>query len=256
MLDDLDELISALATHARPPRQLFTHGDRVNPIGRPLGEMHCPECGGVRRVNVVLRSLPDQLRGEVLSSASQATPGLLLYVCTQCDNLWTVTIFAGPDGAAMSAISRGRGGLTTPHTPASVAYYLDQASRAQSMGANSAALAMYRAALDHIMFERGYTTGMLGSRIQKVSDEVTAGTAPEWARGLDPEELKLMKDLGNESVHTNDGEVAQQAHLDGNLLIRVGQLFQLLIADIYEIPLARAARKQALKDTLNAMQTP
>ena len=55
------------------------------------------------------------------------------------------------------------GGLAMPNTPEGVAFYLDQAAKSHSVGANSAAIAMYRGALEHLLFQQGYKTGMLAN---------------------------------------------------------------------------------------------
>ena len=58
----------------------------------------------------------------------------------QCDTEFTAVIHRGPTGPALAMLPSCFGGLTTPHTPDSVKYYLDQAQRCQSVGASSAAI--------------------------------------------------------------------------------------------------------------------
>lgn len=112
----------------------------------------------------------------------------------------------GQGGPELAVLQSCRGGLTTPQTPPAVAYYLDQAQRAQSVSARSAAVAMYRPALEHLLYEQGYKKGMLGTKLTDLEKDIAAGTAPKWAAELDTEFLALLKELGNASIHPNDGE--------------------------------------------------
>jgi len=168
--------------------------------------------------------------------APQFVPPLFRFTCVQCDTQFTAVIYAGPDGPALAVLPSRRGGITTAHTPPGVAFYLDQAHRAQSVGANSAAIAMFRGALEHLLFEQKYTTGMLNGKLTKLDADIAAGTAPKWARDLDTDFLNVLKDLGNGAVHPNDGNVTTQATLDTALLARVTGTFHLLLMLVYEIP--------------------
>jgi hypothetical protein len=139
------------------------------------------------------------------------------------------------------------GGLATPNTPTSVSYYLDQAQRARSVTANSAAIAMYRAALEQLMFDKGFTKGMLDAKIKELEEQIAKGNAQAWARDLDTEYLRVMKELGNAAIHPNGGDVSKQAAFDGNLLIRVERTFQGLLDLAYEEPIRRSQNLSALK---------
>jgi hypothetical protein len=61
-------------------------------------------------------------------------------VCLQCDAQLILLAHEGPDGVELLALPSMYGGLATPHTPPSVAYYLDQARRSLAVGARSAAV--------------------------------------------------------------------------------------------------------------------
>lgn len=76
-------------------------------------------------------------------------PSLYSYSCLQCDISFTAVIYCAPEGKpALAIFPLVPGGVSTPHTPEAVGYYLDQAFKSHSVGANSAATAMYRAALE------------------------------------------------------------------------------------------------------------
>jgi hypothetical protein len=134
-----------------------------------------------------------------------------MLTCVQCDTNFTAVIYDGPDGRSLALLPSTYGGLTTPHTPPGVAYYLDQAQRSQSTGANSAAVAMFRGALEHLLFEQGFTKGTCGTKLIDLEKAVAAGTAPKWANELDGEFLQVMKKLGDGPIHPGDGDVGKQA---------------------------------------------
>ena len=207
-----------------------------------LGIIYCPRCGQIRRVN------PTFLRVPGLKEHGWAGPGLLVLLhCVQCDATFTAVTFNGIQGEELAIFPSVPGGLSTPNTPPGVSYYLDQASRAQSVGARSAAVAMYRAALEHLLHDQGYTKGMLHQKITALENDVQSGQGPAWARTLDPAYLVAIKELGNASIHTNDGDITVQAELDNHVLELMSETFAELLHTTYEEPLAKAARLQAMQ---------
>jgi hypothetical protein len=176
---------------------------------------YCPQCGAVRRMGItVLRhSFPSNIvRPEWIDPH---LPLLLRLSCTQCYSSILVLVYHGPRGPEVAALPSTYGGLSTPNTPEAVAYHLDQAQRSQSIGALSAAIAMYRAALERLLFEQGYRKGMLNAKIEALE----ANPDPsKWQRDLDPEYLTVIKDLGNASIHPNDGDITKQQMLDAALV--------------------------------------
>jgi hypothetical protein len=161
--------------------------------------------------------------------------------------MFTSVLYRGPEGPALATLPSTHGGLTTPHTPPGVAYYLDQAQRAHSVGANSATIAMFRGALEHLLFEQGFKTGMCGKKLADLEAEIVAKTAPKWAYELDTEFLQVMKELGDGSIHPNDGKVENQEKLDSSLIAKVKHTFQMLLFLIYEVPLHKQDRLSALR---------
>jgi Domain of unknown function (DUF4145) len=226
-----------------------------------LGEMHCPKCGGNRRMAVQILHAsgdlghrlapkygPSQSKDRPILYPGKILPSLLLYKCTQCDTRFTVVVYEGRPGEPHIAIFPSvSGGLATPHTPTNIAYYLDQAQRAGSVTANSAAICMYRAALEHLLFEKGFVKGMLDAKIKELEEQIIAGTPPVWARDLDTEYLRVMKELGNAAIHVNGGDITKQAVFDDCLLVRVEMTFQGLLDLAYEEPIRRIANLSALK---------
>jgi hypothetical protein len=226
-LDELQEFSRALG--------FFNQGTTYARVGM----LHCPRCGDARRMDMDLRHRPDPM--------SKEPPILARLRCVQCDTSFTAVLYQGPEGPALAVLPSTHGGLTTPHTPTGVAYYLDQAQRAHSVGANSAAVAMFRGALEHLLFDQGFKIGMCGKKLADLETAITAGTAPKWANELDTEFLQVMKQLGDGSIHPNDGDVAKQELLDSELIAKVRHTFQMLLFLIYEVPLKKQERLDALK---------
>lgn len=195
----------------------------------PKYGMFCPKCGDTRRMNVLVG--PDWVQRQ-----------MFVLHCSQCLTEFTALAYPGPGGQALAIFPSVLGGLRTPHTPDGVAFYLDQAHRAQSVGAYSAAIAMYRGALEHVLFEEGYRTGMLGTKIGALNTDVAAGKGPKWAREMDRDFLDVLKDLGNGAIHPNDGDVTKQVELDATLVSMVQDTFLCLLFLAYEVEKQKAER--------------
>jgi hypothetical protein len=156
-------------------------------------------------------------------------------------------VYRNAGRAAYAFLPESPGGLATPHTPAPVAYYLDQAYRAACVGAQSAAVSMHRAALEQLLFEQGYRTGMLAAKVEAFVKDVGAGQGPAWARHLDPDFLRVVKDLGNGAIHPNDGDITKQDAFDAQLVRAMSATFVELLERVYEEPHRRAARLASLR---------
>ncbi len=246
MLDNFDDLIIVLTENSN------LVGVRQYSTLVKTDEMYCPTCGDHRRMyiqTIVTPQIISRIRINYAGNvAEQLVPSLFIFSCSQCDTKFTIVIYEGAEGPDLAVLQSCRGGLTTPNTPEGVAFYLDQAHRAQSTGANSASIAMFRGALEHILFEQGYKQGMLGKKINDLGEDIKAATAPKWALDLDTEFLKVIKDLGNGSIHPNDGDVTKQAALDKDLLYKVRETFLMLLFVIYELPSKKDRLLSGLKE--------
>jgi hypothetical protein len=160
----------------------------------------------------------------------------------QCDGQIVLLVLNGPNGLDLVALPSTYGGLATPNTPAPVAFYLDQAQRAQAVGALSAAVAMYRSALEHVLEEQRYTVSMLGPKIEALLGDPDP---PHWRDAIDPDYLRVIKDLGNASLHTNAGDIEKQRVFEANLIREVQALFTELLDTIYEQPERKNERLRA-----------
>lgn len=227
---DLDEL----ATFAK----VIEYKDE-NTIYQNAGMLHCPVCGDDRRVHLtVLRKRDRSLKNLPILSTLQ---------CVQCDTNFTAVLYQGPEGTSLAVLPSTYGGLTTPHTPKGVAYYLDQAQRAKAVGANSAAVTMFRGALEHLLFEQGFQKGMCGQKLSDLEAAVKAGKAPKWAQELDGDFLQVMKQLGDGAIHPGDGNVDNQKVLDSDLIAKLTHTFQMLLFTIYELPHEKQKRLDGLR---------
>ncbi len=244
MLDELNDLVRVFRSNPT----MFTPRQGSTIIA---GDMYCPSCGDPRRMQITPLYSPPMNVGVGLNISGnvirQIVPSLFNFKCVQCDASFTAIIYRGPDGPALAVLSSFHGGLTTPHTSPGVAFYLDQAHKAQLVGANSAAIAMFRGALEHLLFEQRYKTGTCGTKIAALFKDISKGTAPKWALELDRDFLKVLKALGDGAVHPSDGDVADQAELDASLLGSVKETFQMLLYLVYEVPHEKTERLEALR---------
>jgi hypothetical protein len=233
---------------------------------KEINSLYCPHCGDKRRVrysyvsgasydNGALQNAPTYVEViDLINQAVKHNPWLLKYTCVQCQTMFTVLVYQGYDDKPhIIILPKAPGGVSTPHAPRGVSFYLDQAYKAQSIGANSAAVAMYRGALEHLLFEQGYQTGMLGAKLKSLENDIRAGTAKQWALDLDTEYLTIIQSLGNGAIHPNDGDVTRQSVLDNELLSLLGETFQMLLWLIYEVPHAKAANLTKLKTKLKIL---
>jgi hypothetical protein len=227
----------------------FSYANDVGKMGiTNANGMYCVRCGGTRRM--VIRRIhwmgdadTERALFEKSAGAKPGTPGLFAVSCTQCQLRHDVLVHLGPDGPEIAVFSAERGGFSTPNTPPSVKYYLDQAHRSESVGATSAAVTMYRSALEMLLYDQGYTNGMLDQKIKDLSADTKA---PAWRDRIDSEYLDVMKKLGNKAVHPNDGDVEKQKVLDRSLLQQLRTVFEELLDQVYERPAIEAARKAKL----------
>jgi hypothetical protein len=253
MLDELEGFETALDRHFKDIISRFPNGmPRVQEA--VIGEMHCSRCSGSRRMKITLY-YPDA--SEFVRAASRLAGRDIICCslsCVQCDAQYYVLKYPGPNGPALAVMSNTHGGLSTQHTPEAVAYYLDQAYKAHCVGADSAAVTMFRSALEHLLYEQGYQTGMLGPKIAKLEADIAKGGGPAWARDLDTEFIKVLKDLGNAAIHTNSGDIKKQAHIDSELVSLVQATFFALIQVVYEIPKQKTMHLTALQARVKLMK--
>lgn len=257
---DLASLAGLTAVVARPDPGAH---QRLATIGTFNGTF-CAHCGGTRRMQLICLFWDDRWAEgsprEIDSRTGQThtppavedpSPALFVAVCLQCQSRLTLVAHRGPQAMELVALPDTYGGLATPSTPEGVAYYLDQAQRSFAVGALSAAVAMYRSALEHLLHEQGYTEGMLAKRIAALLEDESP---PPWRDRLDPEYLVVINKLGNAAIHANDGDVGQQVVFATALLAEVRELFVELLDEVYEQPARKQSRLTRLRTAADSIK--
>ncbi len=148
-------------------------------------------------------------------------------------------------------VSCPNAGVATPATPHEIAFFLDQARRVEAVAAYTAAIVMYRSALEQLLHEQGFRDRMLGNKIKAL---LNAEAPPAWRERLDPAYLDVIKDLGNAAVHAGGDDIDRHRIFETALLRQVHALFAELLDEIYEHPKRSAARLESLRaaaDTLS-----
>src|SRR5665648_1118764 len=135
-------------------------------------ELFCPKCGAPRNYSVA----PITSNHYSLDIASKQItfnelPHLYKATCFQCKSTALLLIYQGPVEVELAVLHDTYSGCITSNAPFEVKYYIDQAFRARSVGAVSAAMAMYRSALEWILYKQGYTKRMLNDKINKLEDD-------------------------------------------------------------------------------------
>jgi hypothetical protein len=222
---------------------------------------YCPSCGNIRRMRLVALFWKERWAKGVIAtfhgpSVSETAikrplPSLFIALCLQCESRLSLVVYPGPEGVRLVALPEAYGGLSTSNTPDGVKYYLDQAERANSVGALSAAIVMYRSALEHLLHEQGFTDGMVGKRLEAL--EKTANP-PSWRDQLHPDYLRVVNSLANAAVHANNGDVSQQAVFEEQLLREVRELFAELLDLVYERQAKTAGRLARLQAAASSVQ--
>jgi hypothetical protein len=213
-------------------------------------DLFCVRCGGMRKVEIRVNVWPTDPTTPALHEASwNHGPSLFTMTCLQCGLDHVALVHDGPDGRELAIFSTARGGLSTPNAPDNVKYYLDQAHRAESVGAVSAAAGMYRSALEMLLYERGFEKGMLDA---KIKDLLSAAPPPDWLVRVDSDYLELLKKIANGAMHPNDGDIAHQKVIDRDLLTELRAVFEELLDVIYEEPARKATRKAKLTNASQA----
>jgi hypothetical protein len=218
-----------------------------------VGSLHCPTCSDSRKM--ILRKWWRMNERQPLKTstdksyiAAQLAPSLHQLTCVECEGIFTALIFPGPQGPELAIFPNKAGGLATKNTPREVAYYLDQAWRCQCVSALSAAVVMYRSALEHLLHQQGYEKGMLDAKIKALEKDIADGKGPGWVRSAPPQLLGHVKNLGNGAAHTNGGEIAKQAAFDAAFVEFLRAVMGGLLDAVYEQPV----REQEVLNKLQA----
>ena len=195
----------------------------------------------------------DDAQPSTSQKVPSSIPSLSRARCSQCLTEYLIVLYESAVGPALVILSNVSG-KATPHTPEQVAYYIDQAQKSHIAGANSAAVAMYRAALEHLLEQNGYDKAKgnnLASRIDQLIVDLAAGVPDSnWAKSIDSEYMHYFRELGNTAPHTNKRDITKQHTLDTDLVRVIEVVFIETLIEVYEKPLQAAERKARLSAAL------
>jgi hypothetical protein len=209
----------------------------------------CAQCGDFRRTKLeLLRWSPWwSPTGVAELTAGDGRASVFRLECLQCEHE-TVLVAAGVTGE-LSVVPSTWSSVSTPNTPAEVSDSLEQAERARFAGAHSAAITMYRRALEQILVNLGVQGGSLGQRIAEV---LRQEDPPAWVKGLDPDDLRLIQRLGNAASHGDTGPDRVEL-LNRSAVLAVRGLFADLLSLVYEKPKTRSAAREKLREVLDSL---
>lgn len=122
-----------------------------------------------------------------------------------------------------------------------------QAFKSRSVGANSAAMAMYRSALEWLLFSLGFKEKDLNIRIDQFEES-------EYSEKIGTEFMDILRLLGNNAVHVNDGDLSLQKSFDDDLLNSTEELLNELINQIFIGPEEHKKRVEIMKSGLTEAQ--
>lgn len=209
-----------------------------------FGSIRCPVCSARRQADLEWKGLTD-VPLPMLGRARLVSPAAAVVRCRECE-YEVDALFSWSHEQVQVVLGDVGGSVSTPKAPAAVRYYLDEAARCRDAGAPSATMAMYRAALEQLLFDEGFENGMLAWKIAQLEAVVGKDDSKRWARDLEPDVLKHIKDLGNGAIHPNGGDIEKQAAFDAELLQSVEALFEVLMESVYERPARDVEQKAKL----------
>jgi hypothetical protein len=242
---NLDTLIGETKKH-RSPEGSFSQFVAAEVI-------FCRSCMRARKMSVRAISTfgvlhrqweQDDFKAINLQLPNDVNPSVLSLVCESCEARVAVLLYVQSGKVAMAAFSNCLTGPMGANIPKAVSYFVDQAVKALAVGSKAACIAMFRAAVEQLLDEEGFTGGMLNDKLISLSTAVTNQTAPAWAKRVSTPAMDLLRKLGNEAVHPSDFKKLESVDLGflAALQIVVSHLLNL----VYEQPAIRERRLHKL----------
>lgn len=220
-------------------------------------EFYCNNCLDGRKMKVINVKMREDRYVNVYKNFEEGFKKNLPLVyeleCLQCKSRACLVIQKMNNEIKDIILYETYGGCSSKNSPDGVKYYLNEAKLSKQIGAKSASMAMYRAALDFLLYEQGYTQGMLGNKIKKLEEDRNNNCGQKWVMEIEPQFLEVIKDIGNSSIHPNDGNIKCQEVIDENLLNIVDIVFSELLDKIYEQPIRSKKNLELLKNKKSAL---
>ena len=252
MIDNVDGMVEAIVLNSQMQSCISNGETEVNHQSMASNyeeELFCPVCGASRRQKVEKYNYYQGF--EIIEPGHKIEfkqfPIVHIATCLQCGIKTTLVLYEGPEQLELAVLRNAYGGCVTENTPIEIKYYLDQAYRSRMVSALSASMAMYRSALEWILYEQGYENGLLGAKLIKLEEDINNNNAPKWANDMPVELLTAIKNIGNGAMHTNGGDISKQQEIDTDLIELVDVVFAELLDVIYEQPIRRNKNIQKLK---------
>lgn len=253
MLNSVDEFIEEFRDIFRDSREFTSKWEFTT-----VGKSYCAGCETERQfefhllsVDGLARSLA--IRRDKSEKLKSILPSLIWLRCQQCRLKLAILLHFASDSPELVVLPDSEQGIATRNAPKSVAMFLNEAYKASLGGAAGAALAMYRATLEQILFEEGYKTGMLDEKIRALETDIASGSAKPWAQGLAAEIMDVIKRLGNKVAHPKD--LAALHSLNMTELVGVRETMSYLLYRIYERDAKQSDRMQRLKTIQRKIST-
>lgn len=250
MIDTIEGLLNFIETEEDKGYKVLGSMKTSNVIQPKLirhngeDDFFCTFCNDKRKGYVTLKT---SLKNPTINCINENLPMMFQATCYQCNHKTAFILFLKNDELDLVTLSDYYSGVGTENTPTPIKYYLDQAFRAKTAGAISAAAAMYRSALEWILYDQGYKEGMLGNKIKELEKDINNDKGPLWSKHINIEFLQAIKDIGNGSMHTNDGDLEIQKNIDESLLNVIDIVMTVLLNKIYEEPIKNKTNLELLK---------
>ena len=197
-------------------------------------ECYCPVC-------------KENRFGKILRLSFERT--IFSHICRQCGSE-TFVIRHNIDGKeTLSFVYSTKLGYSSSYVVDSVNYYMGQAFISKTAGAYSSSMAMYRAALECILFDQGFKNGNLFNKIKEFEKN-----RPDWSNELDNEFMDIIRELGNDSVHPNEGDIDIQKKFDEDSLGDVELTLIQLIEKAYVQPAMQKERLNHLRAKVTSVR--
>lgn len=157
--------------------------------------------------------------------------------CCHCENYSNVLIYKENSKPSISVIHEKYDISSSNDIPYNITYYINEALKCKNVNAYSASVAMYRTALDNLLYDNGYTQNKLASKISQLEEDKASGKDDSWLYFINEESLDTLRQLGNYSVHPNNGNInIQEAFYDEKFIHSINKMFKIILDCIYIKP--------------------
>lgn len=221
-----------------------------------VGKMYCNKCGDYRTMDIFGLYIPKDTRQH--GAYYIPLPSFFKINCRECDQKFHVILYkTDQSDSNVCVLPYSTAFIATPHTPIEVRFYLEQAFKSQIGGAYTAALPMYREALEEILSQHGYKgtddTKTCGGKLSKLQKDIISGTVPAEFKDIENGIMLILKKLGDWGVHADIGKVSDKRRIDADLCQKVSAVFTFLLEKVYEQPAKQAEIKAHLGSILPNM---